>query len=49
MTRMQLEPEPRATVDDELAALAARAFGRAAGAEPIDGNAVRLLLDAEEN
>ena len=30
-------------------ALADRAFARAAGSEPVDGNAVRLLLDAREN
>lgn len=30
-------------------AFADRAFARAAGSEPIDGNAVRLLLDAREN
>ena len=39
----------RLVVDSELLALAERAFGRAAGADPIDGNAVRVLLDAEQN
>ena len=29
--------------------VAERAFGRATGAEPINGNAVRLLLDAQQN
>ncbi len=39
----------RLVVDSNLLALAERAFGRAAGADPIDGNAVRILLDAEQN
>ena len=33
----------------DVDALAARAFGRAAGAQSSEGNAVRLLLDAREN
>jgi cardiolipin synthase len=39
----------RLAVDSDLLALAERAFGRAAGADPIDGNAVRVLIDADEN
>jgi cardiolipin synthase A/B len=33
----------------DVEALAARAFGRAAGAQSTEGNTVRLLLDAREN
>src|SRR5512144_1565562 len=39
----------RLAVDSDLLALAERALGRAAGADPIDGNAVRVLLDADDN
>ena len=43
-----LIPRPEAEGRPELA-LADRAFARAAGSLPIDGNAVRLLQDASEN
>ena len=44
-------PSSESTSHPDPAALASaeRAFGRATGAEPIGGNAVRLLLDADGN
>lgn len=36
-------------VDDDVEAIATRAFGRAAGSDHSDGNAVRLLIDSAEN
>ncbi len=46
------DPELTAAATPEripLGELADRAFARASGSDPIDGNAVRLLLDAEQN
>ena len=40
---------PAAAAEMPFAELGERAFARAAGSDPIDGNAVRLLLDADEN
>src|SRR6185436_20988276 len=52
---MQVEAPPRpadtatAPLPAKVRDLADRAFARASGALPVDGNAVRLLLDSREN
>src|SRR5512138_238486 len=45
--RLQLAEQPRVMVP--VRALADQAFSRAAGAPLIEGNSVRLLIDAAEN
>jgi len=49
MTARDPELTIPATQPIPLGELADRAFARASGSDPIEGNAVRLLLDAEQN